>query len=349
MPMPSSHHRRIRGTAMTLTIVVAVIISGMVAALSWTASVQSQVTGSMSQIDQAFFAAESGAQRVAWYCKNNKMSSITSPLTGLVNGYAYSASWTTVSGSTIKITSTGSLGSVSYAMSETVTPPASAAPALALGDNFDNKNMDITGDLITGGSYTNGGSGSLTGNLTYYSTASNTGSVTGTITHATGSFAFMDLTTLGNTLIAAAGQTYTGTQTNTTFNFTNLSGTNKVIYVNGPVVNPTFIGSGTLYSSGAVSSLNGFGSAGSPVNIVAQAAVTMDNNVTCYGSIYTGGAWGRGKISLTGIVYVSGAITVTNNGSSSLTGTAAPWFDPRGSGGGGGSTTTFASFAGPQP
>ena len=143
---------------------------------------------------------------------------------------------------------------------------------------------------ITGGSYTNGGSGSLTGNLTYYSTAANTGSVSGTITKASGSYSFMDMTALGNTLIAAAGSnTYSGTQTNKTFDFTTIPGTNKVIYVNGPVVNPTFIGSGTLYCSGAVSSLGGFGSSGNPVNIVAKAAITTNNNITIYGSMYTGG------------------------------------------------------------
>ncbi len=146
---------------------------------------------------------------------------------------------------------------------------------------------------------------------------------------------------LGTTLINQAGLTLSGNQSNHTFDFTGLSG-NKVIYVNGNVSNPAFIGSGTLYVKGTVSA-GAFGSSGSPVNIVAGGSVTTSNNITVYGNLYSAGAWSRGKFTWNGFIYIAGAISASNNGKSTLTHTTVPWFDPRSSGGGG--TTTFASFA----
>ena len=114
----------------------------------------------------------------------------------------------------------------------------------------------MIGDVIVGGSYSNGGNGSITGDLTYYGSATGTGRVTGTITHATtGGFPAINMTALGNTLITAAtaegaGATYNSSQTNKNFNFNSISGTNKVIYVKGNVTTPTFTGTGTLYVTG---------------------------------------------------------------------------------------------------
>ena len=88
----------------------------LVSAMAWVAGESAQRTGALMKADQAFYAAEAGARRVQWYCTNGQMASITSPLTGNVNGYSYSASWSTVSGSTIQITSVGSTGNMSYSM-----------------------------------------------------------------------------------------------------------------------------------------------------------------------------------------------------------------------------------------
>jgi hypothetical protein len=338
--------RCIRASALVMAVLLSVIITAMVMMIAWTAGTQAQSVSALRNLDQAFFAAEAGAQQLAWYCKNNKMASCPSPLTGSINGYAYAVTWTTVSGSTIRATSKASLGSVSYTLYQTIAPPITAQPAFASAGDFDNKNIVITGDLATGGNYTNGGSGSLTGNLTYTGTASNTGSVSGTKTH--GSFKSIDMTALGNSLIAAAGaNNYNGNQTNPIFNFTTIPGPNKVIYVNGNVSNPTFIGSGTLYVNGTLS-VSAFGSAANPVNLVATSDITTSNNITMYGTLYSKGNWNRGKMDLTGVVYLGG-ISASNNGQSHLQMTPAPWFDPRASGGSGTASTAFTNFAGPQP
>ena len=104
--------RNSRGTALTLGIVMSIVITGLVSTMAWVAGEQSQRTGSLSKMDQAFYAAETGVHRVEWYCKNRKMSSITSPLVGMVNGFNYSVSWSTVSGTTIQVSSVGSTGTV---------------------------------------------------------------------------------------------------------------------------------------------------------------------------------------------------------------------------------------------
>jgi hypothetical protein len=316
----------------------------LIMALAWVASAQTQSTSGLSKIDQAFFAAEAGAQRVQWYCKHGQLGSITSPLSGTVNGFGYSAAWSTVTGSTIQIQATGSSGRVSYTLYETVRPPSSA-PALATGGGFSNKNLDITGNIVVG-AYDNAAGGTLHGNLTYTTSAANTGSVTGTITQDTSAFTPIDMAALGNTLTAAAGQSYTGNLSNPVFDFTALSGTNKVIYVAGNVTTPTFVGSGTLYVAGTVTT-NSFGTVSNPVNIVASGDITLNQNQTVYGGLYTGGALHRSKFALTGIVYAAVAVDDYSNPQSTLTFTSAPWFDPR--------ATTWAAitsvtnFAGPIP
>jgi hypothetical protein len=341
-----------RGSAITLAIVVAVVLTGLVATMSWVAAEQTARTAALSKMDQAFYAAEAGMQRVQWYCKNGQMGSITAPLTGSLNGYTYSVSWSTVSGSTIQITSVGSTGSVSYTMSAQVTPPFIQQPSIESIGDFDNKNIVVTGNVVAGGNYANGGSGSLNGNLVYYGSASNTGSVTGTVTHASGPPPKIDFATMTTTLIASAGLTYNGNQNNRGFDFTTVTGNPKIIYVNGNVTNPTFVGSGTLVVAGTISGAGGYGSAGNPVHLVATGDITTDNNTTIYGAIYTGGNWNRGKFNMTGLIYTSGVIQ-SNNGKSYLTQDTTPWFDPRATGGGGGggsgSGTTVTAFSGPMP
>jgi hypothetical protein len=349
LPPRNRRHRHPRGSAIVLVIIISVIVSALIAAMCWVAAEQTQRTAGLRKMDQAFFAAEAGAQRVQWYCKNNQMASISPPLTGSLNGYNYSVSWSTVSGNTILVSSIGNSGTVSSTLSFQVTPPFLPQPAIQSMGAFDNKNIVVTGDVIAGTDYSNGGSGSLSGNLTYYGSASNTGNVTGTVTHASGTPPTIDFPAIIASLQATAGQTLSGNQNNRTFDFTAIPGTKKVIYVNGNVTNPSFIGSGTLVVSGNISGAGGFGSPGNPVHLVASGNINTDNNTTMYGSIYSGGDWDRGKFNLTGLVYTSGIIK-SNNGKSYLTQDATPWFDPRATGGGaGGGTTVVSAFSGPMP
>ncbi len=109
--------------------------------------------------------------RASGYCKNNQLGSVTSPLAGTVNGFSYSAGWAVVSGSTIKVTSTGSLsGSVSsgYSLTESITPPSVSTPGMCAGGSNGNISgaMTVTGDLQCVKSINGGNSLSVTGNLT---------------------------------------------------------------------------------------------------------------------------------------------------------------------------------------
>ena len=70
---------------MVLIIILAMVITGLVLTLAWVAGQQAQSAAAMRKMDQAFFAAEAGAQQVGWYCKNGKMNLIASPLTGVCN------------------------------------------------------------------------------------------------------------------------------------------------------------------------------------------------------------------------------------------------------------------------
>src|SRR5437763_16819230 len=117
-------HRRVRksrGTAIVLSLIVSVVITAMVFTLALLAGQLAQSTAAMRKMDQAFFAAEAGAQRVGWYCKQGMMGSIPSPLTGTCNGYDYSVSWS-ASGAQVTLTSVGYSGVVSYMLSEIMTP-----------------------------------------------------------------------------------------------------------------------------------------------------------------------------------------------------------------------------------
>jgi len=338
--------RRNRGTAIVLAIVLSVVITGLVSALAWVAGQQAQSAGSLSKLDQAFFAAEAGAQRVAWYCKNGGLGVLSSPLTGTINGYNYSTSWTW--GSVITVTSVGSTGNVAYTLTMRVNPAMPPASAMATAGDFDGKNMKITGNVVAGGDFTDSGSGSVTGNLNYYGAASGTGAVSGTITQSTGAFLTVNMDAIGTTLIAAAGLTYNSPQNGTVFDFTMLPGTNKVIYVNGNVTNPIFIGTGTLYVNGTVGNVNSFGTLIAPVNVVATDVITINNNTTFFGSFYTKKDWVCGKFDLTGLVYAEGT-SRSNSGMSSLVMGTVPFFDPRGANGGNGTSMSIAGVAGPQP
>jgi hypothetical protein len=149
--------RHPRGSIMVLAIIVSVILSALICVMCWMATEQTQRTASLSKVDQAFFAAEGGLERVKWYCKNGQLGEIKSPLVGTINGLSYSVSWSTVSGSTIKVSSTGSAGNASYSLSAQVTPPTEA-PSLAVGGAMaDAGPINVTGNLAVAGDVTRAG------------------------------------------------------------------------------------------------------------------------------------------------------------------------------------------------
>src|SRR5690349_11862256 len=86
LKMAKSIARRARrGTTMTFSIVVSVVMSGLISTMAWVAGESAQRSGSLSKMDQAFYASEAGLERVKWYARSGQMSSITSPLAGTVN------------------------------------------------------------------------------------------------------------------------------------------------------------------------------------------------------------------------------------------------------------------------
>lgn len=334
---------------MVLMVLMSVIITGYIMVLAWAGGVQSQITSNLVKVDANYYAAEAGAQRAAWYIKNN--TTVGQPLTGTINGSSYSVTWVGGSGSSQRVTSVATKGNARSTVLVTVTPPASApATAISISTNLNLKNLSITGNVIVGQIMTFApGNAQIDGNLTYGTSYSGSPSVSGTMTKA--AWQGINWANVQTTLQTAAGKTYNGAQSNTTFDFTTVSGTNKVIYVNGNVTNPNFVGSGTLYVNGVVTFGGGVGSPTAPVNVVATGDVTTSNNSSYYGSIYTKGNWNRGKIAVTGSLYVEG-MDQSNNGSSSIKFTSTPWFDNRGAGGGlsgGGSVTQYANFAGAGP
>jgi hypothetical protein len=337
--------RKPRGTAIVLGMILSVIITGMIMTLAWGAGVQTKMSGDLIGFDRAWYAADAGSQRAAWYIKNN--TTVSQPLTGTVNGSSYSVTWATTSGTTKRITSVGTYGTAQSTVLVSVTPPNPGRPAISVGGNFTLKNIQITGDLMVGGNLVfQPGVGSVSGDASYGGTTSGTSSASGTTSQAT--FSSINWTTMLASLATQAGSNTGTAGTGKTYDFSAISGSNKVIYVNGNVTNPRFVGSGTLYVNGAVT-IDGSSDPGAsnPVNIVATGNLTTANNIDYHGNLYTQGDWYRGKIQLTGSLYITG-MDQSNNGNSSITFTSLPWFDTRASGSSG-SSTTFTSFAGPTP
>ena len=205
--------RRRRGSALILAILLSVVITAIVMIIASYATTLAQ-----AQQDQAIYSAESGAQRVAWYCRNNKMNSITSPVSGTVNGCSYTTSWVTLSGNTIRITSKSSNASVGYSVYQTCAPPSSPVAVVSSGGTFQIQNIVVTGDVNTNGNFSCSGSGSISGDLTYGGVANNTSMVSGTVTK--GTTAALNMANIESTLVAAAGQTINNPNNNNlTYNF----------------------------------------------------------------------------------------------------------------------------------
>lgn len=335
-----------RGTALVMGLVLAVIVTGLVMTLSWGAGLQSQMTGSLMKTDTVYYAAEAGAQRAAWYIKNG--TTVTQPLTGTLNGASYSVTWTTTTGTSQRVTSVGTSGNSQSTVLMTVTPPASMSAAITVGGNFSLKNIRITGDLLVAGNMTfQPGVADVTGNVLYSGTVSGTSCADGTTTQ--GTVPLLDWTAAQNALTTQAGSNIGTPGTGKTYNFSAIAGTNKVIMVTGDVANPRFVGSGTLYVVGKVTiDGNADPGAANPVNIVCTGDLTTSNNIDYHGNLYTKGDWYRGKIDLTGSLYIQG-MDQSNNGNSSITFTSVPWFDNRTPAASSSSTTTFSNFAGPRP
>ena len=376
--MLTHKHRSERGTAVTLGLVLSIVITGLVAAIAWVAGAQANMVGSLDKTDGAFCAAEAGLQRVQWSLRYNANtyhsgSSLLSPfsaaMTGSCDTYSYSATCSLNSDYSLRVTSVGSVGTISYTLSTTLYPPVQGIPTFSSAGDWDNKNVTVVGDVQTKGSFTNsGGSGSVTGNVFYGGTATGTSAVTGVARYVDPSsttdpnaFASLNWPVVEATLDAVVTSEGTsaalnGNQSNVTFDFTKLSGTDKVYKVVGNVTNPTFIGSGTLYINGSLQFTNNttMGSSSSPVNIVtvgSVANITFDKKAIVYGSLYAEGDWDRAQTDVYGMVYVEG-IARSDNGSSTLdsTGITVPFFDTRAPAGSAvTSPIRIANFTGPQP
>jgi Tfp pilus assembly protein PilX len=342
--------RRERGSALVMAIVVSVVITGLVITLAWAGGVQAEMTGNLMKMDQAFYTAESGAQRVAWYVKHSKAGTTASPLTGVVGGYAYSAGWTVVSGSTVRVTSTGSLGNVAYTCYQTIAPGATAPAMADAGNLLISGNMNIVGNQEISGTVTlNGGAKlNVTGNLAVGSTISGSPTVTGTKTTNAKGLNPPNVNSIYTTESALAVTTITGSAGISVLNFT--TATNGIILVNGDAnisSNVTVIGSGTLIVTGNMNLSGNLPVTGSAsMNIIVKGDTNISGNLNIKGSLYGVNNWNiSGTYNITGVVLIAGITQGAGNGT--ITMASPPSFDPRGGGGGG--STSLTNFAGPLP
>ena len=62
-----------RGSAMTMMVLIAVILTALVMTIAWAGAIQTQNTASSMRTDQAFSAAESASQAALWQFKHNNM------------------------------------------------------------------------------------------------------------------------------------------------------------------------------------------------------------------------------------------------------------------------------------
>jgi hypothetical protein len=87
-------NRARRGSALALAILVSVVLTGLVMALAFEASVHAAMGGQIPKIDAAYYAAEAGAQQAVWKFKhdNTWRATSASPLTGTLS--MYNTDWT---------------------------------------------------------------------------------------------------------------------------------------------------------------------------------------------------------------------------------------------------------------
>lgn len=329
-----------------MMIVISVIVTGIVMTMAWSAGVEAQMTSQYAKMDRAFFAAESGIQQVAWYCKHNKMGLIHSPLTGTVNGYGYSASWVTVSGNTIRITCVGSLGDASCTASQNVTPPGVAAVTLTSGGGGNISGaVTVNGDLQTIRDVNANGNLHVTGNLTTQGRI-NGSPVAGSKKPGQTGLTTPSVLTIYNNAKALATNTLDHPSSISTLDFG--AAPNGVIWVNGDAnmsSNVNVIGSGTVVVAGNWNQSGNFPKTGTAnVNVVVHGDLNVSGSLKITGSLYGGGNWNQsGTFAVTGVVLVTGDSNVS--GAGTITNASPPTFDGRGAGGG----TVFAKFGGVDP
>jgi hypothetical protein len=164
------------GTAMVFSIILSVILTGMVISIAWAQGLNTQTTTRRIAINQAFFAAESGAQRALWQWKHNNYtwnSSGTWTMTVYDSTTGRSAvNWTqtysctpdaTVSGAyDISCSASSTANASTFLCSFLASPPTSTNTLLAGGSNG-----NISGQLTVNGNYaTNGALNSSTVTVT---------------------------------------------------------------------------------------------------------------------------------------------------------------------------------------
>lgn len=357
--LPAQFHRparRIRASALVMAVLLSVVITAMVMMIAWTAGTQAQSVSALRNLDQAFFAAEAGAQRAAWFVAHQQLGSQSQPMAGSCGTAGYSVTWSNVSGSTYRITSVGTSGTSSDTASLTATPASSpAALASRATLNITSASTNITGDVVSVGTITGTGNGTITGSIDSGGTVSAT--VQGWVA-APGTTKQNDATMTSPpdpaaiyTSVqptAAATHTLTGNQSNPVLDFSTYS----MIYVNGNVSfsngAPIPTGSGTLVVHGTVTFGGTFPSDGSS----AKMNIVSDNTITTGGTTrITGGIYTSGQFKETGTHYMTGVIlagSVTVNGQTYYASAVPPSFDPRSasSGGASGSNLVISNFFG---
>ncbi|HVX85508.1 MAG TPA: LamG domain-containing protein [Phycisphaerae bacterium] len=96
--------RRLRGSALSLMVIVAVVLTSLIIATAWAASVQANMAGRLPRLDDAYYAAESAAQQACWKFKHDNQwrAAPASPFTGSIsiNGvpFSFTASCTSNTG-----------------------------------------------------------------------------------------------------------------------------------------------------------------------------------------------------------------------------------------------------------
>jgi hypothetical protein len=233
-------------------------------------------------------------------------------------------------------------------------------PALTVSGDIDKskhlQNLTVNGDVEVAGKISgNTKLMQVNGSLTYGDTADdNMLGVTGKKTKKNNSPPVIDLTNL-----QTLGTPYKvkNPSTGYVFDFTTIPGPEAVIYVDGDVTNPVFIGSGTLYASKKISfNKNGdldVGDVNNPVYLVSADKIEVKNsqdNMTVYGGLYANKDLNIDADALIyGPVVVDGKLNFKGKNHETVINEApGPFFDPR-------NATApvkkiiISGFKGPQP
>jgi hypothetical protein len=90
--------RRARGSALSLVVIIAIVLTGLIIATAWAASVQANMAARLPHLDDAYYAAEAAAQQACWHFKHDNQwrAPALTPLTGslTINGIPFSWSAT---------------------------------------------------------------------------------------------------------------------------------------------------------------------------------------------------------------------------------------------------------------